>query len=104
MATEFQTLVWQALEKIPRGQVTTYGDIARYIGRPNAVRAVGSACGANPQLVTVPCHRVVTADGSIGQYADGTKKKKDLLQSEGVTIKKGKVVNFENKRFNFSYN
>lgn len=101
MATAFQQLVWQALEQIPKGQVTTYADIARYIGRPRAVRAVGTACGANPRLVTVPCHRVVTSGGLVGQYADGVDKKIALLEQEGVTIQNNKVVDFKNKHYKF---
>lgn len=101
MATEFQTMVWEALKQIPKGRVTTYGDIARYIGKPQAVRAVGSACGANPHLVAVPCHRVVTAAGKVGQYAGGVDKKISLLQKEGVQIKNGQVTDFDAVHYRF---
>lgn len=84
--TEFQKLVWQAILEIPKGSVRTYAEIARIIGRPNAVRAVGSACGKNPLLITIPCHRVVRSSGMIGNYSGpgGIESKRKLLQSEGV--------------------
>ena len=101
MATEFQTKVWKVLEKIPQGKVATYSDVAQAIGRPKAVRAVGSACGANPQLVTVPCHRVVTSDGRVGHYAKGTARKIALLKKEGVEVANGRVKDFAKKRVNW---
>ena len=83
--TEFQQAVWNALMKIPRGQTRTYGQIAAAIGRPKAVRAVGSACGANPLPIFIPCHRVVSA-GSPGGFGSGLPWKKLLLRLEGVQI------------------
>lgn len=87
-ATDFQKSVWLALLQIPRGTVVTYADIARQIGRPRAVRAVGTAVGANPFAPAVPCHRVVRSDGKIGAYsgAGGTEGKRKLLKNEGVKI------------------
>jgi len=88
--TSFQQAVWAELTKIPRGQVVSYGEIARRIGRPKAVRAVGSAVGANPCAPEIPCHRVVPQafiDGKskdIGGYAGGIAKKRALLKAEGV--------------------
>jgi AraC family transcriptional regulator, regulatory protein of adaptative response / methylated-DNA-[protein]-cysteine methyltransferase len=84
--TVFQQRVWQALRRIPRGETRTYRDIARAIGAPAAVRAVGSACGANPVALAVPCHRAVRTDGGLGGYAWGLGRKKKLLALE----KKGK--------------
>lgn len=81
--TSFQEAVWQALEKIPYGEVRSYTQIAEEVGKPKAVRAVGSAIGKNPVLMVIPCHRVVTKDGKIGQYRGGTAMKKDLLTLEG---------------------
>jgi len=78
--------VYQAVRKIPRGKVRTYKEIARIVGHPRAYRAVGSALNKNPYR-NVPCHRVVRTDGSIGGYANGTKKKIALLRKEGVKIK-----------------
>jgi AraC family transcriptional regulator, regulatory protein of adaptative response / methylated-DNA-[protein]-cysteine methyltransferase len=84
--TVFQQRVWQALRHIPRGETRTYREIARAIGAPAAVRAVGSACGANPVALAVPCHRAVRTDGGLGGYAWGLDRKKKLLALE----KKGK--------------
>ena len=80
--TVFQRRVWEALRRIPRGETLTYGEIARAIGAPAAVRAVGSACGANPVALVVPCHRAVRADGGLGGYAWGLPVKKRLLEIE----------------------
>lgn len=80
--TVFQRRVWEALRRIPRGETRTYSDIAREIGAPAAVRAVGSACGANPVALVVPCHRAVRIDGGLGGYAWGLGVKKRLLEIE----------------------
>jgi AraC family transcriptional regulator, regulatory protein of adaptative response / methylated-DNA-[protein]-cysteine methyltransferase len=80
--TAFQIQVWQELQKIPYGETRTYAEIAREIGTPNAVRAVGSACGANPVALVVPCHRVLRSDGSLGGYEWGLERKKKLLETE----------------------
>jgi O-6-methylguanine DNA methyltransferase len=74
---------WRLLETIPRGEVWTYGDLARRLGRPSAARAVGQACAANPLLIVVPCHRVVRSDGSAGGYRAGHARKAALLRAEG---------------------
>jgi len=81
-ATAFQQRVWQALSEIPRGETRTYAEIAEAIGAPKAVRAVGTACGANPLAVVVPCHRVVGADGKVTGYRWGVGRKKKLLELE----------------------
>jgi AraC family transcriptional regulator, regulatory protein of adaptative response / methylated-DNA-[protein]-cysteine methyltransferase len=80
--TVFQQRVWEELRRIPRGQTRTYQDIARAIGFPAAVRAVGSACGANPVALAVPCHRALRTDGGLGGYAWGVERKKKLLSLE----------------------
>jgi AraC family transcriptional regulator, regulatory protein of adaptative response / methylated-DNA-[protein]-cysteine methyltransferase len=80
--TVFQRRVWDELRRIPRGETRTYRDIARAIGSPDAVRAVGSACGANPVALVVPCHRAVRTDGGLGGYAWGLSRKKRLLELE----------------------
>jgi AraC family transcriptional regulator, regulatory protein of adaptative response / methylated-DNA-[protein]-cysteine methyltransferase len=80
--TVFQRRVWEALRRIPRGETRTYQDIARAIGAPRAVRAVGSACGANPVALAVPCHRAVRTDGGLGGYAWGIQRKRKLLAIE----------------------
>jgi len=80
--TVFQRRVWDELRRIPRGETRTYREIARAIGAPAAVRAVGSACGANPVALVVPCHRAVRTDGGLGGYAWGLQRKKKLLALE----------------------
>ena len=80
--TVFQRRVWDELRRIPRGETRTYQEIARSIGAPDAVRAVGSACGANPVALVVPCHRAVRTDGGLGGYAWGLRRKKKLLALE----------------------
>jgi O-6-methylguanine DNA methyltransferase len=81
--TDFQESVWRELKKIPRGQTRTYGEIAAAIGNPKAVRAVGSACGANPLPVFIPCHRVVAKNG-LGGFGSGLPWKVLLLKMEGA--------------------
>jgi methylated-DNA-[protein]-cysteine S-methyltransferase len=82
--TPFQRAVWQALQRIPYGRTSTYGDIARDIGNPKAVRAVGAAIGQNPHSIVVPCHRVVGANGSLTGFAGGLDRKKHLLLHEAT--------------------
>jgi AraC family transcriptional regulator of adaptative response/methylated-DNA-[protein]-cysteine methyltransferase len=86
--TVFQRRVWEALRRIPRGETRSYTQIAREIGAPEAVRAVGGACGANPVALVVPCHRVLRADGSLGGYAWGLERKQRLLALEAAPAKK----------------
>jgi AraC family transcriptional regulator of adaptative response/methylated-DNA-[protein]-cysteine methyltransferase len=81
-ATAFQWQVWQALTHIPYGETRTYGEIAREIGRPRAVRAVASACAGNPVALAIPCHRVLPAAGGSGGYRWGAARKRDLLRRE----------------------
>ena len=80
--TVFQRRVWDALRRIPRGETRTYAQLAREVGAPAAVRAVGSACGANPVALAVPCHRAVRTDGGLGGYAWGLSRKQLLLELE----------------------
>jgi len=80
--TPFQEAVWRALCDIPYGQTKSYSDIAQHIRKPAAVRAVGSAIGANPILITVPCHRVIGKNGSLTGYRGGMEMKSKLLQLE----------------------
>jgi O-6-methylguanine DNA methyltransferase len=84
--TQFEVAVLRKALEIPRGEVRSYGWIAREIGRPKAVRAVGSALGHNPVPVVIPCHRVVRSDGMIGNYALGSPMKRELLDTEGVDV------------------
>jgi methylated-DNA-[protein]-cysteine S-methyltransferase len=82
--TLFQRAVWQALQRIPYGHTSTYGDIARDIDNPKAVRAVGAAIGQNPHSIIVPCHRVLGANGSLTGFAGGLDRKKHLLALEAT--------------------
>ncbi len=84
IGTEFQRSVWRALRAVPVGETTSYGEVATAIGSPGAVRAVGSANGANPIVVIVPCHRVVRSDGALGGYGGGLERKRWLLAHEGA--------------------
>jgi O-6-methylguanine DNA methyltransferase len=81
--TPFQLRVWEALKQIPYGQTMTYGQLAAKLGRPNAARAVGGACGANPIPIVVPCHRVLASNGGLGGYGGGLEWKQWLLDLEG---------------------
>lgn len=98
---EFNQKVWAALKLIPRGRVATYKELAEFIGKPKAARAVGNACGRNPNAPAVPCHRAVKSDGSLGGYNGGVNKKIYLLKKEGLKIVKGKIENFREKKFEF---
>lgn len=83
--TPFQMKVWEALRSIPYGQTRSYSDIARKVGKPKAVRAVGAANGANPLPIVVPCHRVVGANGSLTGFGGGLPAKRFLLDLETTT-------------------
>ncbi|PKG24802.1 methylated-DNA--[protein]-cysteine S-methyltransferase [Niallia nealsonii] len=80
--TPFQLAIWQALCEIPYGQTKSYSDIANSVNKPAAVRAVGAAIGANPVLITIPCHRVVGKNGSLTGYRGGLEMKTKLLELE----------------------
>ncbi|CAN5613599.1 hypothetical protein BH23CHL2_BH23CHL2_17920 [soil metagenome] len=82
--TAFQIAVWNAVYAVPWGQTATYGEIAERIDRPDAVRAVGAANGANPIPIIVPCHRVIGSDGSLTGFGGGLELKRKLLTLEGV--------------------
>jgi methylated-DNA-[protein]-cysteine S-methyltransferase len=82
--TEFQRRVWTALSAIPYGTTTTYAAIARSIGKPRAVRAVGAANAKNPLSIVVPCHRVIGRDGTLTGYAGGLPRKRRLLELEST--------------------
>ncbi|MGS5088336.1 methylated-DNA--[protein]-cysteine S-methyltransferase [Hydrogenophaga sp. A37] len=86
--TAFQSSVWRALLDIPFGQTRSYGELARAIGKRDAVRAVGAAIGRNPLGIVVPCHRVVGAQGALTGYAGGLDRKAALLRLEGALIDK----------------
>ncbi|AIC14252.1 putative methylated-DNA--protein-cysteine methyltransferase [Nitrososphaera viennensis EN76] len=90
--------VYDLLRTVPEGQVTTYGDLAKALGFPGAARAIGRIMNANPDPIVVPCHRVVSSDGSIGGYGFGIKMKKEILAKEGLQFDGDAIVDFEKKR------
>jgi methylated-DNA-[protein]-cysteine S-methyltransferase len=85
--TAFQQTVWQALRTIPPGTTLSYGALARQIGKPQAMRAVGLANGANPIGIVVPCHRVIGADGTLTGYGGALPRKRWLLAHEGAEMR-----------------
>jgi methylated-DNA-[protein]-cysteine S-methyltransferase len=82
--TAFQCAVWAALATIPYGETRSYGELARMIGKPDAMRAVGAANGRNPLPIVLPCHRVIGADGSLTGFGGGLPLKETLLRLEGA--------------------
>jgi len=80
----FQRRVWELIDRIPYGQTTTYGEMARELGDPALARKVGGAVGRNPLSIVVPCHRVVGKDGKLTGYAGGLERKRSLLELEGT--------------------
>jgi methylated-DNA-[protein]-cysteine S-methyltransferase len=96
--TEFQQKVWMEVNKVPFGQTSTYEKIAMKLGNPNAVRAVGTAIGANPILIMLPCHRIVGKSGQLTGYAGGLWRKTKLLELEQQE-KVGAQVKLEFKDF-----
>ncbi len=84
--TNFQRAVYTQLMAVEYGQVVTYGDLARQVGRPDLARAVGQAVGANPVPILIPCHRVVAADGKLGGFSGGLPAKTGLLRLEGIEV------------------
>lgn len=87
--TPFQRRVLEELQRIPYGQTISYGELARRIGRPAAVRAVGAANGRNPISIIVPCHRVIGASGALTGFGGGLPRKQKLLQLEGAGADRG---------------
>ncbi len=92
--TTFQLEVWAALEEIPYGETISYLELARRIGNPAAVRAVGLANGKNPLSIIIPCHRVIGSDGSLTGYGGGLPIKEHLLMLEGVAVPKQQLSLF----------
>jgi methylated-DNA-[protein]-cysteine S-methyltransferase len=90
--TKFSASVLKQAFKIPRGKVATYSGIASRVGHPRAARAVGTVMANNPFPIIIPCHRVIRADGKIGQFGGGAKMKRELLEREGVLFGPQKVV------------
>jgi len=92
--------IYELLKKIPKGRVSTYGELARKLNS-KAYQGIGKIVGQNPNAPKVPCHRIVKSDGNISGYAFGVDKKIALLKKEGVEIIDGKVKDFANKLYKF---
>lgn len=94
-------LVYKKLLQVPKGKVTTYGELAKAVGLKNGQRAIGKIMNKNPYPAIVPCHRVVNSNGKIGGYAYGQNIKTNMLSKEGIKIQNGKILDFEKKIFKF---
>ncbi len=93
--------VYKKLLEVPKGKVTTYGELARAVGLKNGQRLIGQIMNRNPFPVIIPCHRVVKSDGAVGGYFYGDKVKTKMLSNEGVAIRNGKVKDWEKSVFRF---
>ena len=93
--------VYRKLLQVPKGRITTYGELAKAVGLKNGQRAIGMIMKNNPFPVIVPCHRVVKSDGKIGGYVYGERVKSHMLLKEGIKIKDGKIVDFAKEKFCF---
>ena len=96
-----QQKVYKKLLEVPKGQITTYGELAKAVGLKNGQRAVGKIMNTNPYPVIVPCHRVVMSTGKIGGYAYGEHVKAKMLNDEGIKIQDGKIIEFESVVYRF---
>jgi methylated-DNA-[protein]-cysteine S-methyltransferase len=90
--------VYELLLKIPAGKLSTYGDLAKALGKPSASRAIGRILAKNPNPIVVPCHRVVMSDGKLGGYAYGITRKRELLEKEGISFTDKIISNFDEVR------
>ena len=93
--------IYKKLAEVPKGKITTYGELAKAVGLKNGQRAIGNFMNKNPYPVIIPCHRVVKSDGNVGGYAYGEKIKINMLTKEGLKIKNGKIEDLENKLYRF---
>jgi len=93
--------IYKKLLEVPKGQITTYGELAKAVGLKNGQRVVGKIMNKNPYPVIIPCHRVVMSTGKIGGYAFGEHIKIKLLNDEGIQIKNGKILDLENSIYKF---
>ena len=94
-------MVYKKLLQVPKGQITTYRELAKAVGLKNGQRAIGRIMNKNPYPAIVPCHRVVNSNGKIGGYAYGINVKENMLEKEGVEIQNGKILDFEKRIFRF---
>ena len=95
------TKVYRKLLQVPKGKVTSYGDLAKAVGLENGQRAIGMIMKKNPFPVIIPCHRVIKFNGEIGGYSYGKKIKSNMLSKEGIEIKDGRILDFNKKKYCF---
>jgi methylated-DNA-[protein]-cysteine S-methyltransferase len=93
--------IYKKLLEVPKGKITTYGELAKAVGLKNGQRVVGKIMNKNPYPVIIPCHRVIMATGKIGGYAFGEQIKTNMLNDEGIQIKNGKILDLENRVYRF---
>ena len=93
--------IYKKLLEVPKGQITTYGELSKAVGLKNGQRAVGKIMNKNPYPVIIPCHRVVMSNGNIGGYAYGKHIKTKLLTDEGIQIENEKIIDLQNKIYRF---
>lgn len=91
--------VYSLVRQIPAGRVSTYGELAKALGNPDAARAVAKILSKNPELVKTPCHRIVYSNGRVGGYSGGVREKIRLLNLEGVNVISGRIQDFKEKIF-----
>lgn len=96
-----QQKIYKKLLEVPKGQITTYGELAKAVGLKNGQRAVGRIMNKNPYPVIIPCHRVVMSTGKVGGYAYGEHVKTKMLNDEGIEIQNGKIAELEDKIYRF---
>jgi len=96
-----EQMVYKKLLQVPKGQITTYRELAKAVGLKNGQRAIGRIMNKNPYPAIVPRHRVVNSNGKIGGYAYGINVKENMLEKEGVEIQNGKILDFEKRIFKF---
>jgi len=93
--------IYKKLLEVPKGKITTYGELAKAVGLKNGQRAVGKIMNKNPYPVIIPCHRVINSNGKIGGYAYGQEIKSNMLSKEGIKIQNGKILDLENSIYRF---
>ena len=96
-----QQKIFKKLLEVPKGKITTYGELAKAVGLKNGQRAVGKIMNKNPYPVIIPCHRVVMSTGKIGGYAYGEHVKIKMLNDEGIKIENGKIIDLKNTLYRF---
>lgn len=93
--------IYKKLLEVPKGKITTYGDLAKAVGCTNGQRAVGRIMNKNPYPTIIPCHRVVKSDGKVGGYAFGEEIKINMLKKEGIKIQNGRIQNWDDMVYRF---